>query len=160
MPIVINKVDQYIAGFNKILDLLIGRNYPYLWLTALEESIPETNHRVKDLQIIRLLCRYILFSAERNEDLKLNEDIITKILKQLVDILQCQANAGFVYRQANLVTLKGTVSELVDFTEVSRNIDELVILLREAIDDSSAAIGRCKYPTETAEHDRYMSQFD
>ena len=89
-------------------------------------------------------------------DWQLDEDLITKILKKLIEILQCQANVALDYRQANLVTLRREVSRLIDYTEVSRNIDELVLLLRQAIDDSYQAIDRCKFPTQSTEYESYM----
>ena len=71
-------------------------------------------------------------------------------------ILQCQANVALDCRQANLVKLRREVSRLIDYTEVSRNIDELVLLLRQAIDDSYQAIDRCKFPIGSTEYDKFM----
>ena len=160
MPMAVNNVDRFITKFNEILNVLNGHRYPYVKIDEIAKSIPDTNNPVRDLHVVKLLCNYILLTAETQEDCSLDEGLISKFLQQLVEILQCQANNGLDYRQANLVTLRGKVSKLIDFSELSRNIDELVITLRQAIDDSAAAIGRDKYPDQTAANDLFMSQFD
>ena len=134
MPVIINNVNQYIDGLD-------------CWLLFRDLF----QNQDTDAGTFRSLN-----SRETNEDWQLNEDIITKFLKKLIYILQCRANVPLDYRQAHLVTLKGEVQRLVDYTEVSRNIDELVLLLRQAIDDSYQAIDRCKFPIGSTEYDKYM----
>ena len=160
MPVRINEVEKYASHLHKILDLLQGHRYPYLALVDLGKSIPISTHRVKDCQVIKRLCEYILFTAFNEADSYLDEELICSQLKKLVTILLRHDTSGVDLRQADLVTLRGEVAHLVDNSQFSRNIFRLVHILTDVIHDCAAAIDRDKYPIQTAAHDLEMSQFD